>query len=112
MNHQARWDEGDVGLAVWVSDEAEGYIEATITAIAGNTVTAQTKANKRVHVDVQLALQPPKRGRKEEVRRILPRSTGGPPNGVENMDDLVSTCVQTYQVSEYLFPRTWADHAE
>jgi hypothetical protein len=86
-----------VGHPVWISDEAEGYVDGEIVAVAGNLVTVQTRSgNKRLQVDVQAPLQPPRRGaparRGEEIRRLLPRTTAGPEtvNGVENMDGLLN----------------------
>lgn len=90
MNHQANWDDSHVGAAVWISDEAEGYIEASVTAVAEQSVTVQTKAGKRLHIDTQAPLLPPKRGKKEELRRIVSRCISNPSDGVANMDDLVS----------------------
>mmetsp|Transcript_15759 Transcript_15759/g.49336 ORF Transcript_15759/g.49336 Transcript_15759/m.49336 type:complete len:1407 (-) Transcript_15759:564-4784(-) len=88
MNHSARWASADVGGLCWVSDAAQAYLEASVTAVSGGHVLATTTDGREFDIDLQAPLKPPSRKQKEPPRRILQRVPLTTANGVENMDNL------------------------
>ena len=88
MNHSTNWGSSDVGGLCWVSDPAQAYVEAKVTAVGGGKVRATSNDGRDFEVDLQLPLKPPSRKQKEAPRRILQRVPLTSNNGVENMDNL------------------------
>ncbi|KAJ8614223.1 hypothetical protein CTAYLR_001136 [Chrysophaeum taylorii] len=88
MNHSANWAETDVGGLCWISDPAQAYLEAQVTAVSDGHVVAATSDGREFHIDLEAPLKPPSRKQKEPPRRILQRVPLRSANGVENMDNL------------------------
>eukprot|EP00633_Aureoumbra_lagunensis_P006322 CAMPEP_0197311112 /NCGR_PEP_ID=MMETSP0891-20130614/9629_1 /TAXON_ID=44058 ORGANISM="Aureoumbra lagunensis, Strain CCMP1510" /NCGR_SAMPLE_ID=MMETSP0891 /ASSEMBLY_ACC=CAM_ASM_000534 /LENGTH=1392 /DNA_ID=CAMNT_0042797071 /DNA_START=168 /DNA_END=4346 /DNA_ORIENTATION=- len=88
MNHHSRWSTTDVGGLCWVSDPAQAYMEASLTAVGEGRATAKTTDGREFDIDLKAPLLPPSRKQKEPPRRLLQRVPLTTNNGVENMDNL------------------------